>query len=71
MEVLNDSMENVSGSYVSKSEMQKVSCVSISVDCVCVFVNGGGGVVFNLCDFVFRVERDAAGKQSIYVQNRS
>ncbi|KAG6399666.1 hypothetical protein SASPL_141147 [Salvia splendens] len=35
MEVLNDSMENVSGSYVSKSEMQKVSCVSISVvsDC--------------------------------------
>lgn len=53
MEVLNDSMENVSGSYVSKSEMQKVSCVSISVDCVCVFVNGGGVVVvFNLCDFV-------------------
>lgn len=28
MEVLNDSMENVSGSYVSKSEMQKVSRVS-------------------------------------------
>lgn len=33
MEVLNDSMENVSGSYVSKSEMQKVSCVYISVVC--------------------------------------
>lgn len=53
MEVLNDSMENVSGSYVSKSEMQKVSlCFHFCGLVLFCFVFEGEGREFVVLTFV-------------------